>query len=159
LLHTSSTSGQSNLRKRLHRRRTWTVQSYSPGGTNVHPHLTRTSLNPTESKSKTALDRFSRFSGLTIVTDRRTVSNNRPRLRTMRSKTHFTPPTPTRQNCFVRSASALCEQSWRQFSVVFKYWRLTSFVESGRRCEHVLRELKACRQCGRVVNSTTSVRR
>jgi len=29
------TSGQSNLTKRQHRRRTWTVQSYSPGCANV----------------------------------------------------------------------------------------------------------------------------
>jgi len=31
------TSGQSNFDVRPHRRRTWTVQSYSPGGANVHP--------------------------------------------------------------------------------------------------------------------------
>jgi len=30
------TSGQSNLTKRQHRRSTRTVQSYSPGGANVH---------------------------------------------------------------------------------------------------------------------------
>jgi len=34
---TSITSGQHNLTKRPHRRRTRTVQSYSPGGVNVHP--------------------------------------------------------------------------------------------------------------------------
>ena len=31
------TSGESNLAKQRHRRRTRTVQSYSPGGANVHP--------------------------------------------------------------------------------------------------------------------------
>ena len=38
-----ATSGQTNLTKRLHRHRTWTVQSYSPGGANMHPHLTHAS--------------------------------------------------------------------------------------------------------------------
>jgi len=38
------TTGQSNLTKMPHRCRTWTVQSYSPGGGNVHPHLTHASL-------------------------------------------------------------------------------------------------------------------
>ena len=33
----SSTSGQSNLTKRPHRRRMWTLQWYSPGGASVHP--------------------------------------------------------------------------------------------------------------------------
>jgi len=33
------TSGQSNLTQRLHCRHTWTVQSYSPAGANVHQHL------------------------------------------------------------------------------------------------------------------------
>jgi len=33
------TGGQSNLTKRLHCRHTWTVQSCSPGGANVHSHL------------------------------------------------------------------------------------------------------------------------
>jgi len=35
--------GHSNLTKRPHRRRTRTVQSYSPSGANVHPHLVRAS--------------------------------------------------------------------------------------------------------------------
>jgi len=91
------TSGQSNLTKRPHRRSTRTVQSYSPGCGNVH------SRNGTEeTKPKTNmlpwahpspqperhLDRFSRFTGLTTLTDRQTdrpryyVCNNRPRLRT-----------------------------------------------------------------------------
>jgi len=35
---------KSNLTKRTHRRRTWTVHSYSPGSANVHFHLTRASL-------------------------------------------------------------------------------------------------------------------
>jgi len=34
---TNTTSGQHNLAKRPHRRRTRTVQSYSPCGVNVHP--------------------------------------------------------------------------------------------------------------------------
>jgi len=33
----NKTSDQSNLTKKLHCCRTWTVQSYSPGGANVHP--------------------------------------------------------------------------------------------------------------------------
>jgi len=43
------TGGHSNLTKRLHRHRTWTVQSF----TNVNLHLTHASLDPP--------DRFSRF--------------------------------------------------------------------------------------------------
>jgi len=39
------TNGQSNLTKRPYRRRTWTVQSYSPGGTNLHSHLVHASLD------------------------------------------------------------------------------------------------------------------
>jgi len=58
---TTVTSGQSNLTKLPHRRRTRTVQSYSPGGANVHPNLTHTSLGPPESIPKRHLDRFSRF--------------------------------------------------------------------------------------------------
>ena len=44
-----NTSGQSNLTKRSHRRRTWTVQPYSQGGANMHPHPIHASLNPPES--------------------------------------------------------------------------------------------------------------
>ena len=43
------TSGQSNLARRLHCHCTQTVQSYSPGSDNVHPHVTHASwdhLNP-----------------------------------------------------------------------------------------------------------------
>jgi len=47
-------SGQSNLTKRPHRCRTWTVQSYSPGGANVHPYLIDAFLGPLESTSQTA---------------------------------------------------------------------------------------------------------
>jgi len=47
------TSGQSNLTKRPHRRRTLTVQSYLPGCANMHPrsHMLRW---PTESTTQTA---------------------------------------------------------------------------------------------------------
>jgi len=49
------TSGQSNMTKRPHRRRTWTVQSYSPGDANVHPpHVTHASLGLPRSTTKTA---------------------------------------------------------------------------------------------------------
>jgi len=51
---TTITSGQSNLTKRPHRRRTRTVQSYSPGGASVHPNLINASLDPHESTSQTA---------------------------------------------------------------------------------------------------------
>jgi len=37
---TDDKSAQSNLTKRLHHRSTWTVQSYSPDGANVHPSNT-----------------------------------------------------------------------------------------------------------------------
>jgi len=48
------TSGQSSLTKRPHRyRRVCTVQSYSPRGANVHPHLLLASLDPPESISQT----------------------------------------------------------------------------------------------------------
>jgi len=32
----------------------WTVQPYSPGGANVHPHVTHASLGPPESTTQTA---------------------------------------------------------------------------------------------------------
>jgi len=35
-----TTSGQSNLSKRLHHHHAWMVQSYSPSGANVQPHST-----------------------------------------------------------------------------------------------------------------------
>jgi len=35
-----------NFDERPHHRRTWTVQSYSLGGANVHPYLTHASLSP-----------------------------------------------------------------------------------------------------------------
>jgi len=37
IANTLITSAQSNLKIRPHRRRTWTVQSYSLGCANVHP--------------------------------------------------------------------------------------------------------------------------
>jgi len=44
---TKVTSAESNLTKRPHRRSTWTVQPSSPGGANVHSHLTHAnSLDP-----------------------------------------------------------------------------------------------------------------
>jgi len=53
---------QSNFTKRPHRRRMWTVQSYSPGGANVHPYLTHAFLGPYSSPyPKRHLVRFSRF--------------------------------------------------------------------------------------------------
>jgi len=47
------TSGPStsNLTKRPHRRRTWTVQSYSPGCASVHSSITHSSLGSPESKT------------------------------------------------------------------------------------------------------------
>jgi len=54
----SLTTGQNNLTKRPHRRRTWTVQSYSPGGVSVHPHVIRASLHPPESTYQTASRSF-----------------------------------------------------------------------------------------------------
>jgi len=43
------TSGQSNLTKRPHCRRIWTVHSYSPGGDSVHLHLIHAYFGPPES--------------------------------------------------------------------------------------------------------------
>ena len=40
MIITLLTSGQSTLTKSLHCHCTWTIQSYSPGGTNVHPSNT-----------------------------------------------------------------------------------------------------------------------
>jgi len=51
------TSSQSNLTKAATR----TVQSYSPGGANIHPHVTHASLGPSESTTQTASLRFSHF--------------------------------------------------------------------------------------------------
>ena len=50
--HKKKTTGHSNLTKRPHRRRTWTVQSYLPGCTNVHPHLMHASLDLPESTTQ-----------------------------------------------------------------------------------------------------------
>jgi len=59
------TSGQSNSTKRPHRRRIWTVQSYSQGGANVYPHL----MHP---QPKGHLGRFSRLGWAHTVTNRPT---------------------------------------------------------------------------------------
>jgi len=60
--HTNNkTSGQNNLTKRPHRRRTWTVQSYSPSGANVHPDQLHASLDHSSPHPKRHLDRHSRF--------------------------------------------------------------------------------------------------
>jgi len=55
-----ATSGQSNLTKRPHRCSTWTVQSCSPGGANLHPYLIHASLDQS-SHIKWHLDQFSSF--------------------------------------------------------------------------------------------------
>jgi len=47
------TSGQSNLTKRPHSRRTWPVQLYSLPGANLHSNQTHASLDPPESTSQT----------------------------------------------------------------------------------------------------------
>jgi len=71
------TSSQNNFTKgRIARRCTWTFQSYSPNGANVHPHLIHASLDRPKSTSQRHLGWFSRFAGLTIVTEKPT---NRPR--------------------------------------------------------------------------------
>jgi len=50
------------LDKKPHRRRTWTIQSHSPGCANVHPSSNICFFRPTPSPySKRHLDRFSRF--------------------------------------------------------------------------------------------------
>ena len=55
------TSGQRNLTKRPHHRRTWTVQSYMPSGVNVQP-IYKCFLGPTRVHiPKWHLNRFSRF--------------------------------------------------------------------------------------------------
>ena len=46
------TSGPSNLTKRPHRCRPWTIQSYSSGCDNVPPHVTHTSFGPSESTTQ-----------------------------------------------------------------------------------------------------------
>ena len=46
-------NGRSNLTKRLHRRRIWTVQSHSPGGANVYPHVIHAFVGPPESMPQT----------------------------------------------------------------------------------------------------------
>ena len=56
-----ATSGPGNLTERPHCRRTWTVRLYSPGDTNVHPHLT-CFLGPTESTSQRASHSLHLFS-------------------------------------------------------------------------------------------------
>jgi len=57
-----TTTGQSNSTKRLNCRRTWMVQSHSPGRTNVHRDLTHASLDTTESTSQMShLDRLEPF--------------------------------------------------------------------------------------------------
>jgi len=54
--------------KKAHRRRTWTVHSYSPGGAGEHPHALIPWAHPSP-QSKRHLERFSRFAGLTTATD------------------------------------------------------------------------------------------
>ena len=67
------TTAQSNLTKRSHRHRTWTVQSHSPGGANMHRHLIHGNLcMPTRVHIPKDINRFSGFCWLTIVTDRQT---------------------------------------------------------------------------------------
>ena len=61
-------SGQSNLTKRPHHRRTLTVQLYLPRAS-VDLHLIHASLCPQVNRH---LDRFSHFAELVIVTDRQT---------------------------------------------------------------------------------------
>ena len=64
---------QSNFTKRPHRRRMWTVQSYSPGGANVHPNLIRCFLAPVRIHVPNGISIGSAvFAGLTTVTDRPT---------------------------------------------------------------------------------------
>ena len=41
------------MTKKLHRQNTWTVQLYSPGGSNLHFHLTHASLDPPKSTLQT----------------------------------------------------------------------------------------------------------
>jgi len=48
----NKTSSQSNSIKRPHRPSTWTVQSYSPGCANMHPHVTNASLGQPKSTSQ-----------------------------------------------------------------------------------------------------------
>ena len=55
---TGSTSFDKNAASLPH---IWTIQSYSPRGANVHPHVIHASMDPDESTSKRYLDRFSRF--------------------------------------------------------------------------------------------------
>jgi len=55
-MHVSTqTSGQSNSTKRPHRRRTWRVQSYSPGGASVHRYLIHASLDAPESTTQNGI--------------------------------------------------------------------------------------------------------
>jgi len=78
------------LTKRSHHRRTWTVQSYSPGGANVHPYVVILPWTYPSPQPKRHLDWFSGFSRAhdrDRQTDRQTdkprysVCNNRPHLR------------------------------------------------------------------------------
>jgi len=85
----NNTSGQSNLIKRPHRRCTWTVISYSPGGANVQPikyMLPRTHLSPLP---KQHLDRFSRFCRI----------HNHDRQKDRPTEDHATPSVTIRHIC------------------------------------------------------------
>ena len=78
------TSGPStsNLTKRPHRRRTWTVQSYSPGCASVHSSITHSSLGSPESKTASRSVQPFLQGSLRWQTDRPgySVCNNRPHL-------------------------------------------------------------------------------
>jgi len=90
---TMITSGQSNLTERPHRRRTWTVQWYSPNGASVTRHLINACLSSPESKSQTA----SRSVQLFLHSSRQTVAifyNGRP-LTVPPSRRGSGPPTNT----------------------------------------------------------------
>ena len=69
------TSGQSNLTERPHRRRMWTVQSYSPDCANMNPDLVHGSLGPPKSTSQTtsrSVQPFLQADGRDRPTDRET---------------------------------------------------------------------------------------
>jgi len=71
--YANKTSGQCNFTKMPHRRRTWTVLSYTPGGANVHIHLIHASLSTSQRGSR-SVQPFCRAYGRVIYFTRAATS-------------------------------------------------------------------------------------
>jgi len=102
------------LTKRSHRRRTWTVQSYSPGGANVHPYVVILPWTYPSPQPKRHLDRFSGFSRV----------HDRDR-QTDRQTSHVT-PSVTIGRIYVRSTAMRPKIVTRKLGVQYGKGKVTA---------------------------------